>query len=156
MGTDVGKFNRNMGKNYLVLLIICVLIIVPFEITNEMQALPLTHDVSFYAPVRMINFFGDANVSGQVPTEAMYMASSLCPVDYQLMLFRAAVHSWQKAPKISNIRPYPSQLYYGAAVLLLFFIYYQLARTSSEADGWLELNKLGTEFKFKGGNQIEA
>ncbi|HOP74072.1 MAG TPA: hypothetical protein PLC07_03325 [Bacillota bacterium] len=141
----MGKFYGNMDRVYLVLLIICVLVIVPFEISNEIGALPLTHDVPYYAPIRMINFFGDANVSGQAPTEAMYMASGLYPVDYQVMLLRTAVYVWQKAPKMTNIRPYSRQMYFTAAVLLLFFIYYQLARCSSEEDSWLN-RTLGIEF----------
>jgi len=137
MWPGVGKFYWKMRKFYLVSLIICILIIIPFEISNEIGALPLTYDVPFYAPIRMINFFGDANISGQAPTEAMYMASILYPVDNQLMLFRAAVNVWQKAPRINSNRPYSRRVDVAAIVLLLFFIFYQLARGSSEVDGWL-------------------
>jgi hypothetical protein len=117
----------------IVLLIVCLAVIVPFEIFNEMQSLnvnPAGHAVS---QIRMIDFFDLGNVKEQ-STEAMVVSYVTAPADYGIGLTRIASFIRYKAPVLdSNIKNY-SRLCLVLVSILCFFIFYQSSRTTSEAD----------------------
>lgn len=117
----------------IILLVVCLAIIVPFEVFNEMQSLDIGTVEHALSQIRMINFFSMDNVMKQ-PAEAMYVSCMVTPADYGINLVRSASFIRQKAPVLNcNIRNYSRQ-WIVLVIILCFFIFYQSSRTTSEAD----------------------
>lgn len=125
----------------IILLAVCLAIIVPFEMFNEMQSLHVTPVESAFTQIRMINFFDLTNVTERA-TEAMYVSCAIAPADYGIGLNRLVPFIRQKVPMLnSNIKNYSRQCVVVFTIILCFFIFYQSSRTTSDADSLYGLNR---------------
>lgn len=133
------QFVRLKRTVSILLLVICLAIIVPFEMFNEMQSLHISTAEPAVTQIRMINFFDLTNVTERA-TEAMYVSYAIAPVDYGIGLIRSVPFIRQKAPTLnSNIKNYSRQCVV-LTIILCFFIFYQSSRTTSDADPLYGLN----------------
>lgn len=115
------------------LLIVCLAVIIPFEVFNEVQSLDISTAEHAISQIRMINFFNMSNVMEQ-PAEAMYASCLITPADYGSGLVRLTSFIRYKAPLLNQSIKNYSQLGLVLVIILCFFLFYQSSRTTSEAD----------------------
>ena len=117
------------------ILIIFLILIAPIEIFFDLQSLFQSSGQSTGVVVSITNFFNSVNPPGRT-AEFMIMANPTVLISDGISLWRPPQFGWHKvSTEKRDPLPVITGSFYLILIILLFFIFYQNARSGSE--DWL-------------------